>query len=154
LSVVKATKADGGLYLGPLSSKAAAQRVIEAIHTAVPLRRCTQRVGRDTARSAPCTAAQLGVSMCPCSGGVDPDEYRRVVERTVRGLTVEPELLLVPLADRLEALARSERFEEAADVRDRAEALTSALRRQRRFDALRRAGHLRLQLPDQGGAEL
>jgi DNA polymerase-3 subunit epsilon len=154
LSVVKASKADGGLYLGPLSSKRTAQRVIEAIQTAVPLRRCTQRVGRDPARQAPCTAAQLGVSMCPCAGGVDPNEYRKVVERAVRGLTVEPELLLVPLADRLEALARSERFEEAADVRDRAEALTSALRRQRRFDALRRAGHLRLQLPDQGGAEL
>jgi DNA polymerase-3 subunit epsilon len=154
LSVVKTTKDDGGLYLGPLSSKPVAQRVIEAIHTAVPLRRCTQRVGRDPARTAPCTAAQLGVSMCPCAGGVDPGEYRRVVERTVRGLTVEPDLLLAPLADRLAELARSERFEEAADVRDRAEALTAALRRQRRFDALRRAGRLRLELPGNGGAEL
>ena len=50
-----------------------AQRVIEAIQTAVPLRRCTQRVGRTPSRSAPCASAQLGVSTCPCAGGVDPE---------------------------------------------------------------------------------
>jgi DNA polymerase III subunit epsilon len=154
LSVVKATRDDGALYLGPLSSQRVAQRVVEAVHTAVPLRRCTQRIGRTPTRSAPCASAQLGVSMCPCAGSVDPAEYRRVVERAVRGLTREPELLLTPLAERLAELARAERFEEAADVRDRAEALASALRRQRRFDALRRAGTLRIDVPGQGGADL
>jgi DNA polymerase-3 subunit epsilon len=154
LSVVKTTRDDGALYLGPLSSQRVAQRVIEAIHTAVPLRRCTQRIGRTPNRSAPCASAQLGVSMCPCAGGVDPGEYRKVVERTVRGLTVEPDLLLSPLADRLAELSRAERFEEAADVRDRAEALAGALRRQRRFEVLRRAGRLRIEVPGQGGAEL
>ena len=154
LSVVKTTRDDGALYLGPLSSQRVAQRVIEAIHTAVPLRRCTQRVGRTPNRSAPCASAQLGVSMCPCAGGVDPGEYRKVVERTVRGLTLEPDLLLSPLADRLAELSRAERFEEAADVRDRAEALAGALRRQRRFEVLRRAGRLRIEVPGQGGAEL
>ncbi|CAM8633154.1 DNA polymerase III epsilon subunit, exonuclease domain [Acidimicrobiia bacterium] len=154
LSVVKETKDDQGLYIGPLSSRSMAQRVIEAIHTAVPLRRCAGRVGRNPSRSAPCAAAQLGVSMCPCAGGVDPEDYRRVVERTVRGLTTEPDLLLAPLVARIAVLADEERFEEAADMRDRADALASALSRQRRFDRLRNAGRLRLELPDQGGAEL
>jgi len=154
LSVVKSTRDDGSLYLGPLSSQRVGLRVIEAVHTAVPLRRCSQRVGRTPTRTAPCASAQLGVSMCPCAGGVDPVEYRKVVDRAVRGLTSEPALLLSPLADRLAELARAERFEEAADVRDRAEALAGALRRQRRFEALRRAGVLRIDLPGQGGAEL
>ena len=154
LSVVKASRPDGGLYIGPLSSRRTALRVIDAIHTAVPLRRCTLRVGAKPARTAPCASAQLGVSMCPCAGGVDAAEYRRVVERAVRGLTLEPELLLSPLGERLATLARAERFEEAADVRDRAEALAGALRRQRRFDALRRAGTVRLEVAGEGGAEL
>ena len=154
LSVVKETKDDAGLYIGPLSSRSMAQRVIEAVHTAAPLRRCTGRVGRTPSRSAPCAAAQLGVSMCPCAGGVDPDDYRRIVERTVRGLTTEPDLLLAPLAVRITELAADERFEEAADMRDRADALASALRKQRRFDLLRNAGRMRLELPGQGGAEL
>ena len=154
LSIVKDIRHDGDLHIGPLSSRSAAQRVVDAIHSTVPLRRCTARVSARSMREAPCTAAQLGVSMCPCAGGVDPADYALVVERAVRGLTVEPELLLAPLMERLAVLAAEERFEEAADVRDRAEALSSALRRQRRFDLLRRAGRVRLELPDGSGADL
>jgi DNA polymerase-3 subunit epsilon len=153
LSIVKDIRSDD-LHLGPLSSRSTAQRVIDAIHTSVPLRRCAGRVSARSMRDSPCTAAQLGVSLCPCAGGVDPAEYARVVERAVRGLTLEPELLLAPLRERLATLACEERFEEAADVRDRAEALSSALRRQRRFELLRRAGRIRLELPDGSGAEL
>ena len=154
LSIVKDVRNDGALYLGPLSSRSSAQRVVDAIHTSVPLRRCAGRIGKRALREAPCTAAQLGVSMCPCAGGVDPDEYRLVVERAVRGLTREPDLLLEPLAERISALAGDERFEEAADVRDRASALTVALTRQRRFDQLRRAGRVHLDLGPLGGVAL
>lgn len=154
LSIVKDVRDDGGLYIGPLKTRSSAQRVIDAIHTSVPLRRCAGRIGKRALRDAPCTAAQLGVSMCPCAGGVDPDEYRIVVDRAVRGLTVEPDLLLAPLGERLATLAAEERFEEAADVRDRANALAGALNRQRRFDQLRRAGHLQIDLGVLGGVAL
>jgi DNA polymerase-3 subunit epsilon len=88
LSIVKDVRDDGALYLGPLPSRSMAQRVVDAIQTSVPLRRCTGRVGKRAMREAPCTAAQLGVSLCPCTGGVDPDDYARVVDRAVRGLTM------------------------------------------------------------------
>src|SRR5437763_15095548 len=62
LSVVrKARDGDGALYLGPLPSTSAARLLAEAIESAVPLRRCTAKPGRQT-RSAPCAPAQLGVS--------------------------------------------------------------------------------------------
>jgi len=127
--------------------------VIDAIHSAVPLRRCSTRVSARSQREAPCTSAQLGVAMCPCVGGIDPSDYARIVDRVVRGLTTEPDLLLAPLVERLALLAHEERFEEAVDVRDRAEALSSALRRQRRFERLRRAGRLCIELPDGSGAQ-
>ena len=154
LSIVREPRDDGALYLGPLPSRSTAQRVVDAVHTSVALRRCAGRPGRRSTRDATCTAAQLGVSMCPCTGELDPAAYARVVERAVRGLTVEPGLLLEPLAERLATLAAEERFEEAADVRDRADALARALRRQRRFDQLRRAGRVRIDLDGNGGAIL
>ena len=92
--------------------------------------------------------------MCPCAGGVDPDEYRLVVDRAVRGLTIEPGLLLQPLTERIASLATEERFEEAADVRDRASALAGAINRQRKFDQLRRAGHIHIELGPLGGVAL
>jgi DNA polymerase-3 subunit epsilon len=94
------------------------------------------------------------VAKCPCAGTSDDADYGAVVERVVRGLTIEPGLLLEPLGARIAALASAERFEEAADVRDGAAALARALHRQRRLDGLRRAGRIELRAPDGHGAVL
>jgi hypothetical protein len=84
--------------------------------------------------------AQLGVAICPCTGDVSEDDYASIVAIAQQGLTGHPELLLEPLADRMTHLADEERFEEAAEVRDRA----SALDRRDRIDGLRHSGRLRL----------
>ena len=149
--LVVARRATGsGIEIGPLPSVAAARLVVDAISSVVPLRRCTGRPGR----RGPCTPAQLGVALCPCTGTVDEAAYRAAVATVVQGLSVDPSVLLEPLQARMARLSGDQRFEEAADVRDRADALASALSRQRRVDQLRRAGRLVLALPDGSGAEL
>ena len=153
LTVVRTPSAKALVHLGPLPSARVARLVVEAIETAVPLRRCRARVGAN-GRDGMCTSAQLGVASCPCSGAIERDAYAPLVERVVRGIEHEPDLLLEPLRDRMLTLARQERFEEAADMRDRAEALASALRRQRRIDALRDTGAMRVRVPGNGGVDL
>ena len=154
LSVVRAIRDDGALYLGPLPSTKAARRVAEAIETAVPLRRCTGTPGRGGARTGPCAPAQLGVATCPCAGAIGDAAYAELVATVRRGLLEEPTLLLGPLEAKMHALAAEERFEEAADMRDRAAALAAALKRQRRFDTLRRAGRVVVEVDGQSRAEL
>jgi DNA polymerase-3 subunit epsilon len=153
LAVARVARPDGGIYLGPLSSQRQAQRVIEAIHTVTPLRRCTLRVGATTSRPM-CTAAQLGVAACPCSGATSADDYQAAVDHVVVALSAEPHRLLDPLGAKIDALARAERFEEAADMRDRADALCIALRRQRTLAGLWRSGRTVIDWPGHGGAEL
>jgi DNA polymerase-3 subunit epsilon len=151
LSVVRAAKAgDGCIYIGPLTSSSAAHLVVEAIESAAPLRRCKTRIGRSAARPGECAPAQLGVATCPCAGTVTEEQYAHIVERVVRGLTLDPSLLLGPLESRMRGLADAERYEEAAAVRDRAAALARALWRQRRLDAVRRAGRITLEVPGHG----
>jgi DNA polymerase-3 subunit epsilon len=147
LAVVRVPRPDGGLYLGPLSSTRAARLAVDAIESVVPLRRCREQVreGRPT-RTAPCAAALVGTAMCPCAGGVSAAQYDAAVDVVRRGLTGEPGVLLERLQDRMHALVRSERFEEAADVRDRTAALAHALTRQRRAEQLRRSGTVELDL--------
>lgn len=147
LSVVRVVKDDGALYLGPISSTKRAKRLIEAIESAAPIRRCTAR-STGALRRPTCTPAQIGVAACPCSGAISPDDYGRIVDDLVDALTRDPRSLLAPLEERIEMLATTERYEEAADVRDRAEALAAALRRTRRFDLLRRAGEVRVSIGD------
>ena len=148
LSVVRSPRpGDGCLYLGPLASSGAARLVADAIESAVPLRRCAARVPR-VPRAGPCAPAQLGVASCPCAGTIDAAGYARLVDRVVAGLTGDPSILLEPLRARMAALAAAERYEEAADVRDRAAALARALARQRQLDGLRRAGRVEIEVAD------
>jgi len=155
LSIVRSTPADGGCYLGPLPSSRMATQVVEAIQQATRIRRCTTRSPvKGLPCGVPCTPAQLGVAACPCSGHTGEAEYAAVTDDVRRGLGPEPHLLLEPLRLRMERLASQERFEEAADTRDRAGALARALGRQQRLDALRGTGRMVLTLCDGSGVEL
>ena len=150
LAIVKDPKPDG-LHIGPLPSRTMANLVIEAIDSVVPLRRCTAKLGRRyvaPVASPTCTAAQLGVAECPCSGTADADRYASAVEMVTRGLGGDPDVLLHPLRDRMLTLARAQRFEEAASVRDRAQALAGAIKRQRMIDHLRNTRQLDLHIGD------
>src|SRR5690606_40996830 len=123
LSLVRTLKDDGECYLGPFRSRRAAETVLLALWDAVPIRRCT---GRPGSRSTTCAMAQLGVALCPCDGTLTSEEYSPVVELIREGVTARPELLLQPLAERVERLAAEARFEEAAAGRDRQRALVLA----------------------------
>jgi DNA polymerase III subunit epsilon len=141
---------DGCYYLGPVGSRRTANHIIEAIEAVVPLRRCTARLRAvvDPRPMGECAPAQLGVACCPCAGTVSPSDYRKVTDGLLDALTIDPQPLLERLAARLRRLASQQRYEEAAQLRDRAAALARALDRQRRFDALRRAGSLTVTLPN------
>jgi hypothetical protein len=117
--------------------------VREAVESAIPLRRCSKRVGRRAEIGGdPCLPALLGAAACPCSGHCAPDAYATLVACVVRGLDDDPDALLEPLACRMAALAREERYEEAAITRDRLGALARALERERLVRAVRAAGHV------------
>ncbi|MEZ5380864.1 MAG: DEDD exonuclease domain-containing protein [Microthrixaceae bacterium] len=139
-----------GPALGPLPSRSVGQLITEAVGDAVPLRRCTTRLSanRPAPRDGPCTAAQLGVTACPCAGLVDSARYAEAVNAAKRALTGDHEVVRGPLAERMERLAADERFEEAATTRDRLRAYVSALNRTLRCAALRRPALIRFATPD------
>jgi DNA polymerase-3 subunit epsilon len=157
LTVTRVAPPDGGLYLGPLPSAAAAQLVKEAIESALPLRRCNQRIARRAALpvcTTPCTSAQLGVATCPCAGQIDETTYDEIVAGLRVALRGDPRHLLEPLEARMHRLAAAERFEEAALTRDRLAALVRALARRDTADAVRRTPRVRLVRPDRTVVEL
>ena len=142
LSIVK-NPAAKGVHLGPLPSRTMANLVVEAIQSALPLRRCTARLGRNFVASADatmCSAAQLGVAHCPCTGTTDAGDYARIVELAADALQGRPEVVVERVRDKMLQLAAQQRFEEAASVRDRLTALIGATRRHLLVEALRSAG--------------
>jgi DNA polymerase-3 subunit epsilon len=156
--VARSVAEDGALYLGPLPNPRIARLAAEAIESVIPIRRCATRLRSDDGRArpvrvAPCAPAQIGVSTCPCAGKITVDDYQSLVDLTVKALTARPDLVLGPLRSRIDGLARAERYEQAVDVRDRADALATVLRRQRRLQQLAASGRVELLVPG-GGAEI
>jgi DNA polymerase-3 subunit epsilon len=142
LSLVRRYREDGCLHLGPFRGRRRAEVVLTALWDALPIRRCASR---GDGSSGACAFAQLGVALCPCEGAVDRADYAGVVERLRAGIEDDPSLLLDPLAERMTAHARAERYEEAARLRDRHRALSRAVERRRAWQALCGAGLLSAQ---------
>jgi DNA polymerase-3 subunit epsilon len=144
LAIVK-EPARTGLHLGPLPSRTMATLVVEALESALPLRRCSTRLSASyvaPADAAPCSAAQMGVAQCPCAGVCDRASYAAAVDIARQAMTGSPLAVEVRLRDRMSDLAGAQRFEEAALVRDRLSALLGAVKRDRLVAALRAAGRL------------
>jgi len=120
------------LFLGPISTRATARDVIDAIQSVVPLRQCTVRMGRNyrAPEDAPvCSAAQLGVAYCPCSGTADPEVYAEAVHEVVRIMSGDAQDAITKLTAKMRKHSQAQRFEEAGDVLSRIDALETVLRR-------------------------
>ena len=129
-----------GAYLGPFTSAARARLAKEALEEVVPIRRCTVSMGRST-RFSPCALADLGRCAAPCDGRVTPERYEELV-RFLHAALSSPGGLLEALEERMRRLAGAERFEEAASLRDRLDALVAALSRARADGWLVASGRL------------
>ena len=142
LAIVREPSASG-LHLGPITSRRAANLVVEALQSALPLRRCSTRIGvrhSPAPDAIPCSAAQLGVAMCPCSGQADRTRYDAAVAAARRAFEGDAASITEHLTARMSELAFGQRFEEAAMARDRLAALLGAVRRQQLTNSLRDAG--------------
>ena len=153
LSLVRRVQPDGARYLGPFGSAGQAELVKAAIEDALPLRRCTMRIGARGGGSA-CVLLELGRCLGPCTGAVAQERYGALVATLEAALDGDPEPILGPLRRRMAAYAAEQRYEQAAGARDRLEALTRALAEARRAAALATADEIVLARAHPEGREV
>ena len=146
LMVTKSLKSGiDDIFLGPISSRSMARDFADAIESVVPLRRCTVRMGRNYRApvDAPvCSAAQLGLAQCPCSGTADAQSYALVVQSVIDVMEGNAEEVLSKLNAKMLAHSQAQRFEEAGVVLSRVEVIETVLRRVQTVHELVDAGQL------------
>jgi DNA polymerase-3 subunit epsilon len=157
LSLVGAVRTDGGAYLGPFASRRAAELAAAAVHEAVHMRQCSQRLSSRRATPA-CALAELGRCAAPCELRVSVAEYRRSAvapfAQMLGGTGPEPApaaLILDRLLARIDRLASVGRYEDAARVRTRLAALLHAAVRMQRLVALTSLSEVVAARPEPGG---
>ncbi|MCR4419140.1 MAG: excinuclease ABC subunit UvrC [Clostridia bacterium] len=129
LAVTRRRQEDGSRYFGPYTNAGALRQTLRVMRRVFPLRTC--KTQRWPAGQRPCLDAHLGLCLAPCAGRVDSAAYRRVAADLVAFLEGRGEILLRDLRRRMEEAARELRFEEAARLRDRWQALEEVLAHRR-----------------------
>ncbi|MBI3324782.1 MAG: excinuclease ABC subunit UvrC, partial [Candidatus Omnitrophica bacterium] len=121
LVVTRRRKADGARYFGPYADAGLLRQALQFLRRVFPLRTCR------TFPTTPCLEYHLGQCLAPCVGFVNETVYQRIVEDLVAFLEGKRDDLLHDLSKRMKQAARSQRFEEAARIRDQIQALTSVI---------------------------
>ncbi len=135
--------AAGARYLGPFTSRQAAEAARDVLQLAHQVRSCTLRIARNPRATAPgCALAELGRCPAPCSADGDHAAYLdevRALRHTMSGDLSAP----VQAAEaRMAALAADERYEDAGRWRERLAALAEASLRTHRVATLAAAADL------------
>ncbi len=120
---------DGNTYLGPYASAAGLRDSLDTIRKVFPLRTCSDSVFRN--RSRPCLEFQIKRCLAPCVLAVDRAEYQRHLDGAIQLLEGRTEDLVADLTARMKQGAADERFEEAARVRDRIQAVAKVAEKQK-----------------------
>lgn len=117
---------DTARYLGPYAGRGAAMQAIDTVSRALGLRTCRRVLPRDIGKSRPCLNAQLGRCCAPCAGKVSQQDYAQRVAQAVDVLEGNYQRLAGELEQQMLKAAEEERFEQAAQLRDRMRAITRA----------------------------
>ena len=105
-------------YYGPFPGGARA--LIDSIYELFPL---VQKRGSLKGKKA-CLFYQIGKCKAPCEGYIDEKEYAKIVKEAKSAIE-DRAILIDKLTQRMFKLAESERFEEAAEIRDRIKVIES-----------------------------
>ncbi len=131
LTMVRRFKRDGAQYFGPYTSSTGMKHSLSNLRRIFPLRTCSDGVFRDYARRGrPCIEYEIGRCPGPCCDRVEPAAYADLVQGTALFLRGRSGELVATLRARMEAAAAEERFEEAARLRDRIQAVENTVERQ------------------------
>ena len=106
-----------GRYFGPYPNAYAAREALALLQKVFRVRQCENAFFRN--RSRPCLQYQIERCTGPCVEGlVEPEDYQRDLERTIKFLKGENEELVQSLMDDMQSASESLEFEKAASLRD------------------------------------
>ncbi|HIU09676.1 MAG TPA: excinuclease ABC subunit UvrC [Candidatus Avidehalobacter gallistercoris] len=128
LIMVRSVKNDGNRYFGPYVSSGAMKLTQKLLSDIFPLRSCSNQ--SFSRKHRPCLNFHIGRCLAPCTGKVDREKYREMCEQVALFLEGKSGAITARLQDQMQQAAAELRFEDAAVLRDRIEAVKLVQSRQ------------------------
>ncbi|MFK7895867.1 MAG: excinuclease ABC subunit UvrC [Myxococcota bacterium] len=131
LTMVRKFRKDGAQYFGPYTSSVALKSSLSKLRRLFPLRSCTKSTFNDYARRGrPCIEYEMKRCLGPCVGLAEEAAYAEQVKGTVLFLRGKSRELVEKIEQEMREAAADERFEDAALLRDRIQAVESTIESQ------------------------
>lgn len=131
VTMVRKFRKDGAQYFGPYTSSVALKSSLSKLRRLFPLRSCTEGTFKDYARRGrPCIEYEMKRCLGPCVGFAESASYAEQVQGTMLFLRGKSRELIENIAREMQEAAAEERFEEAALLRDRMEAVERTIESQ------------------------
>ena len=116
---LKDDSTEGARYIGPFTSRAAANSALEVINETISLRTCTAKIAAQPRTDIPgCVRAELGKCIAPCIREHDRAQYIEIVNHASIAMSGSTSAIVTHINSLMETLANAERFEEAAAWRE------------------------------------
>ncbi|MCI7551288.1 MAG: excinuclease ABC subunit UvrC [Actinomycetaceae bacterium] len=122
--ITRSSHRKGNKYYGPYTKVWAVRESVDLLQKVFPIRTCTKGVFNSAQRTGrPCLNGYIGLCVAPCVGRVSAQEHRAIVNDLVRFLDSTGEEMIASKTDEMKRAASEQRFEDAARLRDQAQAL-------------------------------
>jgi excinuclease ABC subunit C len=125
LSVIRRPKNDKNRYFGPYADVAAMRQTLKTLRNLFPLRTC--KLDPRKPRKRPCMNYQIGLCSGICAGLISKEEYNERVKELLHVMEGRPDLAIEKLKNKMLQASSNLKYEKAANIRDRIEALEKTL---------------------------
>ena len=129
-SLVNKIANDSARYFGPFGGRFETRQALDAVCTALRLPTCTRKFPRDIGVERPCLNFHMGRCDGFCRKEMTAEEYNRRIEQAVQMLEGRSKQLIREMTAEMEAEAEELRFERAAQIRDRINAISALSKKQ------------------------
>ena len=130
-TMVSRVQSDGARYFGPYGGRFETRAALDAIAGALRLPACRKKFPRDIGKERPCLNYHMGRCDGFCRSEMTAEEYNRRMDMAVKILEGRTKLVTAELERDMEQAAEELRFEEAAALRDRIQAIQVLGKRQK-----------------------
>ena len=118
LLVTRERKSDRAHYYGPYQGSSSAHTALEAVMRVFSLPPCKRSFPADIGKSRPCIYKDMGRCIAPCTGEIEPEQYRALVRGAERVLSGSANEAKDQLRREMEEASENLEFERAAALRD------------------------------------
>ena len=129
-SLVNKPANDGARYFGPFGGRFETRQALDAVCSALRLPTCNRKFPRDIGAERPCLNFHMGRCDGFCRKEMPAAEYDRRIAQAVQLLEGRSRQLLREMTAEMEAEAEALRFEQAAAIRDRINAIGALSKKQ------------------------